>query len=78
MEIKDYSQTENFNMAAIEAVVENFEVENMKAGIVSVVYKYKGRILKATAEVDLEGITLDGEPIIRSASILHVESFKGE
>lgn len=78
MSIKDYSKIENFNIAANDAVVEGFKVEDMVDDVVSVVYKYKGRVLKATAEVELTGLYLDDKPIVRSVSILNVETVKGE
>ena len=65
--IPDYSKVENFNIAAIEAVRENFKIENIKDNIVSVVYKYKGRVLMATAE-----ISLDGE-YVRYVGILNIQ-----
>lgn len=54
-DMKDYSRVENFNLAAIEAVRDNYKIENVKDNIVSVVYKYKGRVLMATAEISLDG-----------------------
>lgn len=71
-QIPDYSKVENFNLAAIEAVRDNYKIENVKDNIVSVVYKYKGRVLIATAE-----ISLDGEHV-RYVGILNVEIVKGE
>lgn len=65
--IPDYSKVENFNIAAIEAVAENYKIENIKDNIVSVVYKYKGRVLMATAE-----ISLDGE-YVRYVGILNIQ-----
>lgn len=70
--IPDYSKVENFNIAAIEAVRENFKIDDVKDNKVSVVYKYKGRVLTATAE-----ISLDGEHV-RYVGILNVEIAKGE
>lgn len=70
--IPDYSKVENFNLAAIEAVAENFKIDDVKDNIVSVVYKYKGRVLMTTAE-----ISLDGEHV-RYVGILNVEIVKGE
>lgn len=67
MSIPDYSQVENFNIAAIEAVRENYKKENIKDNKVYVVYKYKGRVLMATAE-----ISLDGEHV-RYVGILNVQ-----
>lgn len=69
--IPDYSKVENFNIAAIEAVRENFKINDVKDNKVSVVYKYKGRVLMATAE-----ISLDGEHV-RYVGILNVEIVKG-
>lgn len=68
--MKDYSGVENFNMAAIDAVVEGYEYEEVISDIVEVVYSYKGRILKAKAEVTLDC----GE--IRSVTITSVEQVK--
>lgn len=65
--IPDYSKVENFNLAAIEAVAENYKIEDIKDNIVSVVYKYKGRVLMATAE-----ISLDGEHV-RYVGILNIQ-----
>ena len=65
--IPDYSKVENFNLAAIEAVAENYRIENIKDNMVSVVYKYKGRVLMATAE-----ISLDGEHV-RYVGILNIQ-----
>lgn len=65
--VPDYGKVENFNLAAIEAVRENFKIENIKDNIVSVVYKYKGRVLMATAE-----ISLDGE-YVRYVGILNIQ-----
>ena len=70
--IPDYSKVENFNLAAIEAVRDNYKIEDVKNNIVSVVYKYKGRVLITTAE-----ISLDGE-YVRYIGILNVETVKGE
>lgn len=70
--IPDYSKIENFNIAAIEAVRENFKIDDVKDNKVSVVYKYKGSVLTATAE-----ISLDGEHV-RYVGILNVEIVKGE
>lgn len=70
--IPDYSKVENFNIAAIDAVRENFKIDDVKDNRVSVVYKYKGRVLMATAE-----ICLDGEHV-RYVGILNVEIVKGE
>lgn len=70
--IPDYSKVENFNLAAIEAVRDNYKIEDVKDNIVSVVYKYKGRVLMTTAE-----ISLDGEHV-RYVGILNVEIVKGE
>lgn len=65
--IPDYSKVENFNIAAIEAVRENFKIDDIKDNKVSVVYKYKGRVLMATAE-----ISLDGE-YVRYVGILNIQ-----
>ena len=69
--MKDYSKTENFNMAAIDAVIEGYKYEEVISDIVEVVYSYKGRVLKAKAE-----ISIDGEQI-RYVGILSVEQVKG-
>lgn len=68
--MKDYSKTENFNMAAIDAVIEGYKYEEVISDIVEVVYYYKGRMLKAKAE-----ISVDGEQI-RYVGILSVEQVK--
>ena len=69
--IPDYSKVGNFNLAAIEAVRDNYKIEDVKDNIVSVVYKYKGSVLMATAE-----ISLDGEQV-RYVGILNIEPIKG-
>ena len=68
--MKDYSKIENFNIAAIDAVIEGYKYEEVISDIVEVVYTYKGRILKAKAEVSLDC----GE--IRGVTILSVEQVK--
>ena len=68
--MKDYSKIENFNMAAIYAVIEGYKYEEFIRDIVEVMYTYKGRVLKAKAEV-----TLDGEQI-RYVGILSVVQVK--
>lgn len=68
--MKDYSKIENFNIAAIDAVREGYKYEEVISDIVEVIYTYKGRMLKAKAEV-----TLDGEQI-RYVGILSVEQVK--
>ena len=68
--MKDYSEIENFNMAAIDAVREGYKYEEVNSDIVEVVYIYKGRMLKAKAEVTLDC----GE--IRSVTIISVEQVK--
>lgn len=68
--MKDYSSTENFNIAAIDAVIEGYKYEEVVNDIVEVVYSYKGRILKAKAE-----LTLDCGNI-RSVTIISVEQVK--
>lgn len=68
--MKDYSKVENFNMAAIDAVIDGYKDEEVISNIVEVVYTYKGRILKAKAEISLDC----GE--IRSVTILSVEQVK--
>lgn len=65
--MKDYSKTENFNIAAIDAVIEGYKYEEVINDVVEVVYSYKGRVLKAKAEVTLDC----GE--IRSVTIISVE-----
>ncbi len=72
MSTPDYSKIENFNIAAIDAVRDNFKGESIEDDIVSVVYKYKGRTLKVTAE-----ISLDGERL-RYVGVQNVELVKGE
>ena len=68
--MKDYSKTENFNMAAIDAVIDGYKYEEVISDIVEVVYSYKGRILKARAEVSLDC----GE--IRGVTIISVKQVK--
>ena len=68
--MKDYSKTENFNIAAIVAVIDGYKYEEVISDIVEVLYSYKGRILKAKAEVSLDC----GE--IRSVTIISVEQVK--
>ena len=68
--MKDYSKIENFNIAAIDAVRDGYKYEEVISNIVEVIYTYKGRVLKAKAE-----LTLDcGE--IRSVTITSVEQVK--
>ena len=62
--IPDYSRVENFGLACIEAVADNYkqcEVEftrprgnNSGLGIVEVLFSYKGDIKKVKAEVSLD------------------------
>ena len=68
--MKDYSKSENFNMAAIEAVRGGYKDVESIGNTVEVVYSYKGRTLKAKAEVALDC----GE--IRSVTIISVEQVK--
>lgn len=68
--MKDYSKTENFNIAAIDAVREGYKDVESSGNTVEVVYSYKGRILKAKAEVTL------GCGKIRSVAIISVEQVK--
>lgn len=68
--MKDYSKIENFNIAAIDAVRDGYKYEKVINDIVEVVYSYKGRVLKAKAEV-----TLDCGKI-RSVTIISVEQVK--
>ena len=68
--MKDYSGVENFNMAAIDAVREGYKDVVSSGNIVEVVYFYKGRTLKAKAE-----ISVDGEQI-RYVGIISVEQVK--
>ena len=68
--MKDYSEIENFNMAAIDAVREGYKDVVISGNTVEVVYFYKGRTLKAKAE-----ISVDGEQI-RYVGILSVEQVK--
>lgn len=69
--MKDYSKIENFNMAAIDAVMEGYKDVASSGNTVEVVYLYKGRTLKAKAE-----ISVDGEQI-RYVGIISVEQVKG-
>ena len=68
--MKDYSKIENFNIAAIDAVIEGYKYEEVISDIVEVVYTYKGRILKAKAEISVDC----GE--IRYVGIISVEQVK--
>ena len=68
--MKDYSKIENFNIAAIDAVRDGYKYEEVISNIVEVIYTYKGRVLKAKAEVTLDC----GE--IRSVTITSVEQVK--
>ena len=68
--MKDYSKVENFNMAAIDAVIDGYKYEEVISDTVEVVYTYKGRMLKAKAE-----LTLDYGKI-RSVTIISVEQVK--
>ena len=68
--MKDYSETENFNMAAIDAVREGYKDVVSSGNTVEVVYFYKGRTLKAKAEVSLDC----GE--IRGVTIISVKQVK--
>lgn len=68
--MKDYSGVENFNIAAIDAVIEGYKYEEVISDIVEIVYTYKGRMLKAKAELSLDC----GE--IRSVTITSVEQVK--
>ena len=68
--MKDYSEIENFNMAAIDAVIDGYKYEEVISNIVEVVYTYKDRTLKAKAEVTLDC----GE--IKSVTIISVEQVK--
>ena len=68
--MKDYSKIENFNIAAIDAVRDGYKYEEVISNIVEVIYTYKGRVLKAKAEVTLDC----GE--IRSVTIISVEQVK--
>lgn len=68
--MKDYSEIEKLNMAAIDAVIDGYKYEEVINDIVEVVYSYKGRILKAKAEVSLDC----GE--IRGVTIISVKQVK--
>ena len=68
--MKDYSKIENFNIAAIDAVRDGYKYEEVISNIVEVIYTYKGRVLKAKAEVTFDC----GE--IRSVTITSVEQVK--
>ena len=68
--MKDYSKTENFNIAAIVAVIDGYKYEKVISDVVEVVYSYKGRILKAKAEVSLDC----GE--VRGVTIISVKQVK--
>ena len=68
--MKDYSEIEKLNMAAIDAVIDGYKYEEVINDIVEVVYSYKGRILKARAEVSLDC----GE--IRGVTIISVKQVK--
>lgn len=76
--MKDYSRVENFNMAAIQAIRENVTEKDIGDRIKSVVskkYKYKGRVLKALAEVTLWAY-MDGEPLLEKVYIISIEQVK--
>lgn len=76
--MKDYSGVENFNMAAMQAIRENVTEKDIGDSIKSVVskkYKYKGRVLKALAEVTLWAY-IDGEPMLESVHIVSIEQVK--
>ena len=76
--MKDYSGVENFNMAAMQAIRENVTEKDIGDSIKSVVskkYKYKGRVLKALAEVTLL-VYVDGEPMLESVHIVSIEQVK--
>lgn len=62
--MKDYSKIEKFNMAAIDAVIDGYKYEEVINDIVEVVYSYKGRVLKARAEVSLDCGEIKGVTII--------------
>ena len=77
--MKDYSEIENFNLAAIQAIRENVtekDIGDSIKPIVSKKYKHKGRVLKATAEVTLWAY-MDGEPLLESVHVISVEQVKG-
>lgn len=77
--MKDYSHIENFNLAAIQAIRENVTEKDIGDSIKSIVskqYKYKGRVLKAIAEVTLWAY-MDGEPLLEKVYITSVEQVKG-
>ena len=68
--MKDYSKIEKINMAAIDAVIDGYKYEEVINDIVEVVYSYKGRVLKARAEVSLDC----GE--VRGVTIISVKQVK--
>lgn len=74
--MKDYSSIENFNLAAIKAVRENVterDFENSVVPVVNVSYRYKGRVLEATAKAVLWGY-MDGEPLLERVDIISVKT----
>lgn len=68
----DYSKVENFNLAAIEAVRDNYNPQDVLRGKTEVDYYYKGRLLKVNAE-----FTLSGGKVIH-VGIITIELVKGE
>lgn len=68
--MKDYSDIENFNLAAIEAVKLNYKIEDVLSGKTEVEYYYKGRLLKVKAD-----FTLSGDKVIY-VGITNVEQVK--
>lgn len=68
--IQDYSQIENFNLAAIEAVKFGYNIEDALCGKTEVKYYYKGRLLKVKAD-----FTLSGDKVIH-VGVISVEQVK--
>lgn len=74
--IPDYSQIENFNLAAIAAVRENTRKDDIKDGQVLIKYSYKGRLLEVNASVVLWGC-MGEEALLESVNVTSVNQVKG-
>ena len=70
--IPDYSQIENFNLAAIEAVTQAKSSHKIGEKTGEVIYKYKGRTLKVSYDAFLNE---DGS--LGSVGISSIEPIKG-
>ena len=77
--IPDYSRVENFGLACIEAIADNYkqcEVEfekytdnNSGLGIVEVLFSYKGDIKKVKAELSLDFGDIQSVEVISANTI---------